>query len=86
MNETFGDLMSEYEKAKTSAKCFSAWDNMDQFVEALVRRVANANKRETYKISDFGAPVITPTEPMRQFQEYSFDGNGAPIPPEDTNG
>lgn len=81
MNETVGDLMAQYQAVREGARCHSSWENLDKFVLELVKRVAIApNQLEHYKVSDFAPPVITPPEqPMRKFQEYSFDADGAPI-------
>lgn len=67
MNNTFGDLMSEYERKRDAARRFDTWEAMDIFVKSLIQQVApkDGNKSATW------------------LQEYSFDGNGAPV---DNNG
>lgn len=63
MNETYGDLMSEYQQVKDAAKRFAAWDNLDKFVEKLIKQVApKVEKTFTHK-----------------FQEYAFDDMGTPV-------
>ncbi len=65
-NNTFGDLMSEYERKRDAAKRFDSWDTLDLFVKGLIQQVAPKVETSTKK-----------------FQEFSFDGNGAPV---DDNG
>jgi NH3-dependent NAD+ synthetase len=54
MNETVGDLMSQYDRLRDGARRFAAWDPLDEFILELVKRIAIApNKLEIYKRSDF---------------------------------
>lgn len=62
MSETFGDLMSDYERAKDSAKRFDEWSALDKFAEQLIKRVAPKNEKprehfKTYAFDDMGTPV-----------------------------
>jgi len=63
MNNTFGDLMSEYERKRDAARRFDTWEAVDLFVKNLIQQVA---------------PKVESTTP-RKFQEYSYDGNGTPV-------
>jgi hypothetical protein len=85
--ETFNDIMCEYDRLRDGAKRFSAWDQLDEFVKELAKRVAPPPVVERYKLSDFRPPVITPPEePLRKFQQYSYDSEGTPIHHEPDNG
>ena len=85
-NEAYSDIMCEYDRLRDGAKRFGAWDQLDEWVKELVKRIASPTTIERYKLSDFRPPIITQSdEPLHKFQQYSFDADGAPVH-EDDNG
>jgi hypothetical protein len=57
-NKTYGDLMSEYEKAKEIAHRFGDTSALDKFTESLIQQIAPKPKVE---------------DPLYKFKEYTFD-------------
>lgn len=72
-NETYGDLMSEYEKHKDAAKRFHAWEKMDEYVAQLINKIApkqekSMDKWQAYHFDDMGTAL-----PHEEHYTPSFD-------------
>ncbi len=64
MNKTYGDMMSEYEQHRVSAQRFSVWEELDKYVENLVKQIA----------------LKVDKAPMPKFQDnIGFDDMGTPV-------
>lgn len=72
-NETFGDLMAEYEKHRENAKRFSHWGDLDKFMRELANRIAPKKEEPLPRFTQYAFDDMGTALPHDEPTYIAFD-------------